>query len=154
MALGHWQNRVIIGLQRLTLCAASGLEKLEIFKGAGEGWPSAGNPGGGDFMGWGEQTGGFRNGDVGPQRGAAGLWRGIRILKTGDSPWEWDVLVKVALQRVVACLLVFLEAIQKILCTPSFLVCLQVSIIDDPFETSSTLSQQVFSNKIPLRGRA
>lgn len=51
MALGHWQNRVIIGLQRLTLYAASGLEKLEIFKGAGEGWPSAGNPGGGDFMG-------------------------------------------------------------------------------------------------------
>jgi len=51
VALGHWQNRVIIGLQCLTLCAASGLEKLEIFKGAGEGWPSAGSPGGGDFMG-------------------------------------------------------------------------------------------------------
>lgn len=51
VALGHWQNRVIIGLKCLTLCAASGLEKPEIFKGSREGWPSGGSSRRGDFLG-------------------------------------------------------------------------------------------------------
>lgn len=50
VALGLRQNRVIIGLKCLTLCAASKLEKPEIFKGAPEGWPSESTSRGGGFM--------------------------------------------------------------------------------------------------------
>ena len=64
-------------------------------------------------------------------------------------------MVKVPLQRVVACLLVLLEAIQKILCTPSFLLfAYRFPLEMIPLRQAALYRSRFFQIKIPLRGRA